>query len=80
MQYTIRGIPRQIDAALRRRARVQRKTLNQVAVEALAEGLGMLEEPKKRRSVQDLLGARRKDADLEAALDEQRRIDPELWR
>jgi hypothetical protein len=80
MQYTIRGISRQIDAALRRRARIQRKTLNQVTVEALAEGLGMLEEPKKRRSMQDLVGARPKDPDLEAALDEQRRIDPELWR
>ena len=80
MQYTLRRIPKQVDAALRRRARRERKTLNQVTIEALTEGLGLLEEPKKRRSVQDLVGARRKDPDLEAALDEQRRIDPELWR
>ena len=80
MQYTLRRIPKQVDAALRRRARRQRKTLNQVALEALAEGLGVLEENKKRRSVQDLVGARRKDPELEAALEDQRHIDPELWR
>jgi len=80
MQYTIRRIPKQIDAALRRRAKRQRKTLNQVALEALAEGLGVSEETTKRRSVQDLVGVRRKDPELEAALEDQRRIDPELWR
>ena len=80
MQYTLRRIPKQVDAALRRRAKRERKTLNQVALEALAEGLGVLEETKKRRSVADLVGARRKDPELEAALEDQRRIDPELWR
>jgi hypothetical protein len=80
MQYTLRRIPKQLDAALRRRARREGKTLNQVTLEALAEGLGLLEEPQKRRSVQDLVGARRKDPELESALEDQRRIDPELWR
>ena len=80
MQYTLRRIPKQLDAAIRRRARREGKTLNQVTLEALAEGLGLLEEPTKRRSVDDLVGARRKDPELEAALEDQRRIDPELWR
>jgi hypothetical protein len=80
MQYTLRRIPKQLDAALRRRARREGKTLNQVTIEVLAEGLGLLEQPTKRRSVQDLVGARRKDPELEAALEDQRRIDPELWR
>jgi hypothetical protein len=80
MQYTLRRIPKQVDAALRRRAQRQRKTLNQVAIEVLAEGLGLLQEPQRRRSVRDLVGARSKDPELEAALENQRRIDPELWR
>jgi hypothetical protein len=80
MQYTLRGIPRQIDSALRRRAKRENKTLNQVALEAMAEGLGVQEESRKRRSVDDLLGSRKRDPDLEAALEDQRPIDPDLWR
>ena len=36
MQYTIRNIPDPLDAALRRSAREQGKSLNDVAIEALA--------------------------------------------
>ena len=80
MQYTIRGIPRTLDAALRRRAKRDRKTLNQVAVEAMAEGLGVKVESQRRRSFREFIGTRSKDFDLEAALDAQRQIDPDLWR
>ncbi|HMI82469.1 MAG TPA: hypothetical protein VK550_00180 [Polyangiaceae bacterium] len=80
MQYTLRRIPKKLDAALRSRARKENKTLNQVTLDALAEAVGLSEEPKKRRSVQDLVGAGRKDPELDAALEDQRRIDPELWR
>jgi hypothetical protein len=80
MQYTLRRIPRHVDAALRKRARREQKTLNQVAVEVMAEGLGLEGEPRQRRSVRDLVGARGKDRTLEKALEDQRRIDPELWR
>lgn len=45
MQYTIRGIPRSVDRALRERARRENRSLNEVAVEALAEGLLVDEAP-----------------------------------
>ena len=80
MQYTLRNIPKTLDTALRRRARQERKTLNEVALAVMADGLGLLKEPTRRRSVQDILGAQAKDPELEAALDDQRRIDPDLWR
>jgi len=80
MQYTLRRIPREVDAALRRRARRDGKTLNEVAVEVLAEGLGLVVEPKRRRSVRDILGAAPRDRELEAALESQRLVDPELWK
>ncbi len=80
MQYTLRDIPKLVDAALRKRAKRERKTLNQVAVEALSEGLGVAAESAPRRSVRDLLGARTRDPELEAALAAQRQIDPEIWR
>ena len=80
MQYTIRRVPKQLDAALRRRARVEGKPLNQVALEAMAEALGVGHEPIRQRSVRDLVGAGKPDLELDAALADQRRIDPELWR
>lgn len=80
MQYTIRKIPKEVDAALRRRARQGHKTLNQAAVEALMEGLDLDVASPRRRSVRDLLGARARDPKLEQALAAQRRIDPELWK
>jgi plasmid stability protein len=80
MQYTIRNIPKAVDAALRRRAKRQGRTLNEVAVQAMTEALGLVPESPRRRSVRDILGARPKDVELEAALDDQRQIDPVLWR
>ena len=38
MQYTIRGVPAAVDNALRARARADGKSLNEAAIEALAEG------------------------------------------
>jgi plasmid stability protein len=80
MQYTIRNIPKAVDAALRRRAKRQGRTLNEVVVEAMTEALGLLPESPRRRSVRDILGALPKDPELEAVLREHRQIDPELWR
>jgi len=80
MQYTIRRIPKEVDVALRRRARRARKTLNETAVEALSEGLELNVESSRRRSVRDLLGARSKDPQLERALAAQRRIDHPIWK
>jgi len=40
-QYTIRSIPSNVDTALRRRAQKTGKSLNEVAVEALAKGAGV---------------------------------------
>lgn len=80
MQYTLRNIPKDVDAALRRRASAEGKTLNEAAVDALAEGLGLTRESKRRRSVRDLVGSVPCDPELEAAIADQRRIDEELWR
>jgi hypothetical protein len=80
MQYTLRNIPKPLDQALRRRARDQGKTLTAAAVDAMARGLGLSEAPVRHRSVRDVVGALQKDHELRAALSDQRRIDPELWK
>lgn len=80
MQYTIRGIPTAIDTAVRERARAEGKSLNDVAVEALADGLGLTDEDVVRRDLSDVVGTWKKDAAVETALRAQDRVDPDLWR
>jgi len=80
MQYTIRGIPPAVDSALRARARAAGKSLNEAAVDALAEGSGMAGAPRKRRDLRDIAGTWKPDKAVESALAAQDRIDKHLWR
>lgn len=80
MQYTIRGIPEGLDDALRERARAEGKSLNEVAVEALTDGLGLGETAIVRRDLSDVVGTWKRDRGLEKALADQHRIDPDLWK
>jgi hypothetical protein len=80
MQYTLRNVPHRVDRALRRRAREQRRSLNEVALDALRAGLGLTPEVHRLRDLSDLVGAWSEDPAADQALEEQRRIDPELWR
>jgi hypothetical protein len=80
MQYTIRGIPAAVDSALRDRARVARKSLNEAAIDALAEGAGVAGAPRKRRNLSDIAGTWKADKALESALAAQDRVDKDLWR
>jgi hypothetical protein len=80
MQYTIRSIPPAIDEAVRERARAEGKSLNEVAVEALADGLGLGDEDVVRRDLSDVVGTWKKDVAVEAALAAQDRVDPDLWK
>lgn len=81
MQYTIRGIPAAVDHALRARARAAGKSLNEAAVDALAEGAGVgTVTARKRRDLADIAGTWKADKALESALAEQDRVDEDLWR
>ena len=80
MQYTIRGVPVAVDHALRERARVAGKSLNEAAVDALAEGSGMTGSRRKRRDLADIANTWRADKAVEAALADQDRVDEDLWR
>ena len=80
MQYTIRGIPSEVDRAMRARAKATRRSLNDVVVEALTEACGFGGRPIKRRDLSDLVGTWEPDRELLAALADQDRIDEEMWR
>lgn len=80
MQYTIRNVPDDLDAALRRKAREQGKSLNDVAVEALAHGAGLGEQRRRQRDLADIAGTWRKDAAFDEAIAAQDTMYAELWR
>jgi hypothetical protein len=80
MQYTIRKVPNSLDAVLRRRAREQGKSLNEVAVEALARGAGITGERVRQRNLRDIAGTWAKDRAFDRALAAQDAIDKELWQ
>jgi len=80
IQYTVRNVPESVDQALRERAHRERKSLNQLTLELLAEAVGDVANGHPRRNLASIAGSWASDADTEQALDDQRRIDPELWR
>jgi hypothetical protein len=80
MQYTIRNIPNALDESLRKAARVQGKSLNEIAIEALARGAGITGEPRQQRDLSDIAGTWRKDAAFDRALADQDTIDKEMWK
>ena len=80
MQYTIRKVPNSLDAVLRRRAREQGKSLNEVAIEALARGAGLTGERSRQRDLRDIAGTWKKDPVFERALAAQDTVDSELWQ
>jgi len=80
MQYTIRGITRAVDQALRRRARAEGRSLNAVLVDALATGAGLGDLGAPARDLSDIAGTWREDQAFDAAMAAQDRIDEALWR
>lgn len=82
MQYTIRRIPKAVDRALRDRAARENRSINEVALEVMADGLGVAPggAPVKRRDLTDLAGRWVKDKAVDQALADQRRVDDDIWR
>ncbi len=79
MQYTIRNVPDYLDAALRRAAREQGKSLNEAAVQALVRGAGLSEVPRRKRDLGDLAGTWVEDPDFDSAVAAQDKIDESIW-
>ena len=80
MQYTVRNIPAYLDAALRRRAQQECKSLNEVTIEALVRGAGLTGDSPKRRDLRDVVGTWRKDAAFDLAIADQDTVDKDLWK
>jgi hypothetical protein len=80
MQYTLRKIPRDVDKALRQKARKEGRSLNEIAVEALTRGAGVDRQIVKNHDLDFAIGTWVEDPEFEKAITDQRRIDSELWK
>jgi hypothetical protein len=80
MTYTIYNVPDEIERAIRARAAAEQKSPEQAILDALARDLGVNRSPDKNRDLSDIAGAWAEDPEFDAALEDQRRIDWELWQ
>jgi hypothetical protein len=78
MQYTLRKIPSEVDKALRRRARKEGKSLNEVAIEALSRGAGV-EMTAQNHELDFAIASWTEDPEFDKAMENQRQIDADLW-
>jgi hypothetical protein len=78
-QYTIRAVPDDIDAALRRRAKQEGKSLNSVALDALARGLELASKPVEYSDLDDLIGSWQEDPGFDRAIADFDRVDEGKW-
>ena len=69
-----------VDRALRRRARQESKSLNTVAVEALARGLELDAKPVQHTDLDGLIGSWQEDPAFDRAVAEFERIDAVAWK
>lgn len=77
IQYTIRGIPREVDRALRQKAARRKRSLNQIILEELTEAtIGS----RPKADFSDVTGRWTPDPAFEEILAAQRQIDWDKWK
>jgi plasmid stability protein len=77
IQYTIRGIPAEVDSALRRRAAQCKQSLNRFIVDELTIATGG---HRRRADFSDLVSRWTADSAFDEILVAQRQIDPDKWK
>ncbi|EFK09637.1 toxin-antitoxin system, antitoxin component, ribbon-helix-helix domain protein [delta proteobacterium NaphS2] len=82
---TIRGVEEEVADKLKLTAAKQRKSINQLVLEMVKEGLGLKKEKKFSREYDDLdhLFGRWSDnefKEIDTKINEERHVDEELWR
>jgi len=77
VQYTIRGVPREVDLALRRKAKQRNQSLNRVVLDEL---LGATSGKRERADFSVLVGRWTPDPAFDEVIAAQRRIDRDKWK
>jgi hypothetical protein len=76
-QYTIRGIPPEVDRALRKKASELKRSLNQIVVDELTRAT--VGHPR-RSDFSDLVGQWTPDPGFDEVIASQRQIDWDKWK
>ena len=79
-KYTTSGVPPEVHRALRTRAERERRSLNEVALDALRQGAGLADAPRTYHDLDHLAGTWVEDPEFDAAIAAQDVIDEDLWR
>lgn len=79
-QLTIRKVPGRVKRLLQELAKREEKSLNQVSLEVLERGLGLSSEEIVYHDLDDLAGTWVHDPEFDKAIEEQHRVEPELWK
>jgi hypothetical protein len=81
-QITLRKLPEELETRLRALARESHTSLNKTIISVLLKALGLAQESRKKRDLDDLSGtwsaSEAEEFDKSTAIFEQ--IDPEVWR
>ena len=77
VQYTVRGVPSEVDAALRQKAKRQKQSLNQVILAELARTTTAR---SQKGDFSDLSGQWTPDPEFDQILTGQRKIDSTKWK
>lgn len=76
VQYTLRAVPEAVDLALRRKADREGRSLNSIAVEALARGLELEVRESTHTDLDDLAGTWVEDPGFDRAGNDFSRPEP----
>jgi hypothetical protein len=77
LQYTVRGVPREVDRALRKKSAASKQSLNQVILDELTvAAVGH----RQRADFSDLVGQWKADSAFDEILESQRQIDADKWK
>jgi hypothetical protein len=77
IRYTVRGVPREIDRALRKKAAQRKQSLNQLILDELAAAVSGA---RKRADFGDVVGHWTPDSGFDEVIAVQRQIDPDKWK
>jgi hypothetical protein len=76
-QYTIRGIPAEVDSLLRKKAARRKQSLNQVILDELSAAITG---SAQRADFKELVGQWTPDPQFDEIVKSQRKIDREKWK
>ena len=78
MTLTLSNIPSEVERELQRRAQAEGRSVDELAARLLIDAVGA--RPFAASDFNDIIGTWISDPQVEEALRDQDRIDPDLWR